>query len=233
MTFGKVKGSLILAFSLFMAVSCSSPQNTILNTADTPTLRNEIDLYEKGMRWTGELEGDLLQKDIYSFENIDRVVPLTAELFKIVNDNEKVYPYIENFGSLDTSSLEMTNGLTAYIKKFFDAANKNIYTQLDDFFDEAYFFNCVFFQYDLENDWPVEFETEFPQKLESEKDISIFNKFLIGTAFEGETLFQVPVRAYCLKNKAFIDFNFYITKDEGANYHIKEIEFTRWEKLNG
>ena len=210
----KVYGFLLFTV-IFCLISCSNPQQLIL-TSEEDTLRNELKIKAENIKWTNEIEAELLTAKIDQPVNSSNKDYISPQMLSTIQELQKaVYPELKNYASLDSS--QMNTLLFSTVDKFCKELCKgteNIYP----YFDSNYIFNYVFFKNDFE---PV-------VKALKTKDY-LFEKYFICKAFESQELNQVPLRFY--NSQDYIDLSVYLTYHNG--YKITQIEVIRWGKTYG
>ena len=158
----------IVSISFFSCSNAADLQETAAQEGEMKTLKNIISGNESNISWTGELEGDRLYFDVYrDAEYVSSEVALTPTVVNVAGGLGKaVYPELQGFGSLDTSS--MPYDIKVLVNDFAKALSANVYEGPEKFFDEKYIFNYVFFRRDMINDWKKFFGVDFPQALSLE-----------------------------------------------------------------
>lgn len=225
----------LFTFSIFL-FSCSnvvegrnihdSTEDVFFNNLNknSETLKDVIEKKESSMSWTKELEGDILQEDIYiDAERISSNVYLTPEVISVVYcNNNPIYPEIPGFGSLDTTLLQ--DSVRNVINEFAESINENIYTIPISVIHPDFIFNYVFFRNDLIENWELKFGEKFPYDNNEDKSkikpITLFTKWIIGRPFTTGEIEKVPVRFYC--QQGFLDVTLYILLENNKIYQITE-----------
>ncbi len=205
----------LFSFIVFLFVSCSTPQNSVL-TSQEDTLRAALKDKSNKTIWTKEIEPERLTAKLNSdikVANRDMISPQMLSSIKYLQP--PVYPEIKGYASLDYSGIN--ESLLKELNDFSEALCKST-ENLESFFEPDYFFNYVFFKADLE---------EIEKSLK--KDEIFFDRYLICKTFESEDIIQVPMRFY--NKKDFVDLSVYLTYHNG--YKITQIEVIRWGKTYG
>lgn len=209
---------LILITLLFS--SCSENHKNVIFSEEVIYLKEVVNEKGKDIIWTEELEKEILTSDISKFSNVHKDVNLNREIFNIISSAEAVYPYINDFASLEDSLY------TSELLSFIDSFNKDLseldFKALEGKFNKEYFFNLVFFKNDLEKFILNNFDLDIYST-----DFKILD-ILIGSDFISTEFFYVPIRFYI--SQGFFDLALYIQYDSG--YYIKEIDIINWRKSN-
>ena len=110
----KVSNFAIIIFSLISVFiffnSCKNTTESKLVYTENNTIKQNVKEKEQDITWTLELEGERLTKTINrnSLE-LGKDVVFNKEVYKISKDMQKpVYPFLDEFGSLDTSNLKVS-----------------------------------------------------------------------------------------------------------------------------
>jgi len=199
---------------LFCLTACSKAQSEV-QINEFKTIKALVTNKSEAAVWTNELEPGLLSATSIGEMKIAEGVYPTKNLILVAesNNDEKIYPQIKDFGSLNTESLSSSSRKLA--ASFFDALCNDVFTA-ETYFKPESVFSLVFFSSDLENGFLKNRE----QKKEGEK---LFTSYLIGSPFLSGSEVQVPVRLY--KNKEFVDISLFI--DEKQN-KISQVKIERW-----
>ena len=153
-------------------------------------------------------------------------------LHQITSDYQKpVYPELDDFGSLDTSSIkpQIKEKLNSFCTKLSEAS----ILETVSFFNNKYLFGYVFFRKDFEDGWKKNFKNDFPAKKskteneEAENKNTIFDKWIFGQPFNGVDVIQIPVRFYC--KYGTIDVTIYMNPN--GNNEFYQITIDRWERV--
>lgn len=124
--------------------------------------------------WTFELEKDRLAQDISTVKSIEKKIKLTPQV--LLNSNyasglEPVYPYIEGFGSLNTSNFNPE--IKKIALEFASSLCKNQFSS--EFFDSSDIYELALFSLELKNRWQESFGLPYPgseEKLEEKVENS-------------------------------------------------------------
>lgn len=214
--FSKTVIFLTFLFAL-ISVSCSNTPNAKLLFSEDDTLRTVIVNKENTINWSKPLEDGRLQKRIDIMDNIVTSIKLNPDVMNaFTNTCDPVYPYIENFATLNLNNLSQSNRYV--IQKLFEIMNTNLYEADTELINPKYLFNYVFFISDIESVYKQAFGAEYPKS-------NAFSSYLIGEPFVTQQISQVPVRLYCEKGSIDICVIIYVI---GKNL-INQIEIIGWE----
>lgn len=222
----KIKSiSIIIVSSLLLtAVSCANSHTVILSDTAGETLRSQSDKKNREILWTRELESMRLVQDIAHTDSVDKAVKLTPQTIVVsAVQTQPVYPFIDGFGSLDTSLI------TQDIRNVLDTFCRNVSTGLsaDQCMADGCLYSYVLFADDLKNGWKSSFGEEFPEVSEN---APLFTRMIYGAPFIDDADYEIPVRFEC--SGGYIDILLYFEK-KGSEYKINQIEIQKWGKVNG
>lgn len=210
-----LKYSFIFLFLfLILTVSCSKGESADSYENARGPLKMTLAVKSEAAVWTNEVEGALLTEDIRKKEDIHENVRLVPETLTIVNSNsEKIYPFVEGFGSLDLEGFSEKGLNLAY--DFCDALCEDI-NSAERLMAPGSMFSLVFFAEDL---------TDFFEKYGSSSDTNnAFSSYLIGQSFLSGDDVQVPVRLYFNSKEHYTDIRVFLNEKEGK---IKQIKIVR------
>ena len=211
----KMKRSLFFVFCILIFFSCSNSGNVTYTGSDGETLKKVILNKEDAAVWTRELESVRLTKKLNQIDSVQDSVSLTPDVLKITNiQNEKIYPFVKDFGSLDISELNEEIYKTA--QDFSDALSNDLFS-VQSYFSEKSLFSYIFFLEDIKT---VFFDGVIPKS-----EQKVFDKYLIGKGYESGDEIQIPLRFY--KESGNIDLSIYISKDD---LKISQIKIDRYVK---
>ena len=132
----QLKFSLLAILFVLAFASCSNIQQMKRAEDEEQTLRELTAEMAKKVPWTGTLEGDRLTSEIGTKEGIARGVTLSP-LSVIVGGDESdilpVYPFLKDFGSLDTTLLseDVEQTLDGFCNALRHAENADTYMAKD------------------------------------------------------------------------------------------------------
>ena len=188
-------------------LSCSRTEGSVSGSYDSDTLKNLMKVKGEATLWTGEIEPEYLTESLRNHEEIAENVKLSSETFSIVSDkSEKIFPYIEGFGSLDIESLgekARTNaeGFCNCLMEDFYSAESYMYS--------SSVFSFVFFLDDLKNGFF------------SEEEEMKFSSFVLGSSFLSGDDVQIPIRLYADSKDRFVDIYIFLNEKDGKIRQIK------------
>ena len=223
-------------FSILM-FSCNNTSETKLVYTESETIKRSVEEREKETTWTHEIEADRLSERITrSSMKLGSDVSYTKDLFKISKTRqEPVYPEFSDFGSLDTRNLRPA--IKEKLNNFCKSISAINHSGADAFFSKKYIFNYVFFINDLEKNWKLYFEKDYPAEkatdtTSADTEISsdentIFTKWTFGQPFVGAEIMQIPVRFYA--SCGIIDVTVFL--NSSGNNEIYQITIDRWKKV--
>ena len=214
----------IILFSIitasFFLFSCNNAQESTVIVQENNTIKKAVQDKEFEITWTQELENERLSQIITrNSTQIGSDVPYNKDLFKITGSDTPVYPYIAEFGSLDTSNmyLSVKDKLNQFCKAFSEPAH----TGAEECFSQKYIFNYVFFVKDFEDGWQKHFGTD---EISEE---GYFTKWIFGEPFNGSDIIQIPVRFY--SDCGTIDVTVFLNSH--GNNEFYQITIDRWQKV--
>ena len=232
-----MRKSYVFFYILFLLslIACSNEGSSKLSYTDIDTIKEIIKEREDSVSWTKDIEAERLDKSLAADTALyDKEIKYNHQIAKLNRQKfAPVYPEYPEFGSLDTRLLSVKNKET--VQNFCQALSDSFYTKPQNYFDNSYIFNFVFFREELVRDWPKNFEEAFPiekselaSKNESEEELEqspLFSKWILGEPFISEEITQLPVRFYC--NRGILDVTLYLNKKA----LIYQVAVERWEKL--
>ena len=209
---------------LFTAVSCANSHTVNLSDNSGETLRSQADTKNREILWTRELESMRLVQDITHTDSMDKAVKLTLQTVVVsAVQTQPVYPFIDGFGSLDTSLV------TQDIRTVLDTFCRSVSTGLsaDVCMADGCLYSYVLFADDLKSGWKSSFGEDIPEVSEN---APLFTRMIYGAPFIDDADYEIPVRFEC--RKGYIDLLLYFGKTAGG-YKINQIEIQKWGKANG
>ena len=206
---------------LFCFFSCSNNTESKLVYTENNTIKQNVKDKKQDITWTQEIEGDRLSQIINrNSMTIGADVVYNKEVFKIQSQkNNLVYPYISDFGNLDTSNMypEVKEKLT----NFCEAFSSENHSGAEKFFYSKYIFNYVFFVNDFEDGCKKNFGEAFSGTTPA------FTKWIFGEPFIGTDIMQIPVRFYA--DCGTIDITVFLSLF--GNNEFYQITIDRWQKV--
>lgn len=224
-----LSATFLLSALLFAACSNSGTSDEKLIDGEN-TLKHKIAAKSETSIWTYELEPETLTKDLSRSEGFSenvQVEPYIASLS--IFQNEKIYPELKDFGSLENESLKRStyNLVSDFFQTFITSTKKTNEPSSDGssitstiYDGEKYIrkdsiFTFVFFLEDL--------KLHYEDFGKPDSKFS-FYRFEIGKSYMSGKEVQVPVRLYVKDLKNYIDVNVFV--DETANL-ISQIKIER------
>lgn len=209
----------LLAFVIF---SCSNNSGKVELVDIDNTLASQITKLENNAKWTKEIEGDLLTKELPLIEGLELNSPVSvSSVNALQNFKSCAYPEIADLGSLDTT--QMPAALYTTIRKICNIIIRNPSEGLQNYFQNEYLFYYVLFKNDLKDQWNKNFNQKYPEK-------NLFSTYYIAAPVYNFDLIQVPVIFYSNYGTVIFVFNIEIIEKE---YKLKLIELKNWRAANG
>ena len=237
------------AFSFLAPFSCKKNVEPELEEY-TPLSKIASDL-SGSAEWAYEIESGRLDKKIDSFEAISKSVslsPLALAALEGAFPMASVYPELEGFGSLDTSSLqgELLEMIKAFCLEALDytkkaeeferlsAAKKK---QGEEAEEEDSSESSGAQESEVKKD-SSKIDSFFAKRslfslalfLEDGKSAGVLKSFVVGKPFVGEELIEVPVRWTGEKETLYTKL---YPVQEGESWKIQQIEIYKWEEKDG
>jgi hypothetical protein len=156
-------------------------------------------------------------------DGIDKAVKLTPQTIPASGTvPAAVYPFIDGFGSLDTSLIpqELRTALDTVCRTISSRENA------DQLMASGCLYSYVLFLEDFTAGWKETFGEPVPDKQNS---TDLFSEEIYGAPFINDD-YEIPVRFKCAKGYADILFCF-IKNDSG--YKLTQIEIEKWGRADG
>ncbi len=209
---------LLILISSFIA-SCSAGHGNDRIFSDTNTIKELASEREKELLWTRELESVRLLLDTKKNASVqDNIILEPVVMLGAHNSSAVIYPVLDGFGSLDTSSV--SKELKTSLDKACTSISKWKVSELNVNSKNAY--TAVLFKYDIENEWKNNFKASFPAV---EDGAELFSTWLYGNPFAEDDCIQIPVRFFSRYGTVDVLLFF-----DASNYHINEIQIQKWER---
>ncbi len=227
-------------FSLFfiscMFFSCSNIQQEKRLDDDSLSLRELTAEMAKNIPWTGELEGNRLTAEIGTQAGISRSVNLSP-LVMLVGGGDRdmlpVYPFLKDFGSLDTSLL--SEDVSKVLDDFCRAVSHG--QSADSFMAVGCLYQLALFIRDMQLDLPEkpaenasENTSEKKSDTEAKETVSFFDSFFYGQPYATGSMYEVPVRFSGRERSA--DVLIFLSKENGS-WKVDELQILQSEQKNG
>lgn len=224
------------AISIFAALfsgflfSCSNNSSDVDVFDETETLKYEATRLETELDWQNEIEGEILTKEIKKKVGIDSSRVTLTHRAVLANeksgDDEKIYPYLEGFGSLDLSDFTMENDAERrkLVEDFCNALVER--KECEEFFDKDSIFALAIFLDDLKAATGINyFELMDVDEKENIDSIRRILSYILGKPLSDEAYFSVPVRfkVGTDSKKENLDVEIFLEK-YGEAWKIDEIE---------
>lgn len=226
----------LFALSIFL-FSCSDMKEFKKMEEDETLRAISLQLTEQ-TSWTDEIESGRLTENIKSTDGIVKSIALSP-LAVVSGGNEAsveaIYPYLEGFGSLDTSNLPQT--IHNCVTEFCTALQND--KDADSWMSKKGLYSLGIFYQDLaKHHSPAEnIETQPADPKEPESDSSpeeeiplVFDEWIMGEPFITPTSFEVPVR--CIGTDFSVDIYLFLIKED-TSWKIDQLQVQKWGEGNG
>ena len=177
--------------------------------------------------WTRELESVRLLKDTKKMEGVATSVKLSKNVV-IASENNypKIYPYLEGFGSLDTTLVSAD--LDKLLKTFASSLCFGVFDE--SLFNSQAVFSFVLFQNDLKNLWKELFKQDMPTFPTEEQETiaasqKVFTSWVVSKPYVFDNEIQVPIRFK--KDAKYIDVMLFVSVEN----KIEQIQITQWGEV--
>lgn len=174
--------------------------------------------------WTRELESVRLLKDTKKMEGVASSVKLSKNVV-IASENlyPKIYPYLEGFGSLDTTLVSAD--LDKLLKTFASSLCFGVFDE--SLFNSQAVFSFVLFQNDLKNLWKELFKQDMPTFPAEEQETiaasqKVFTSWVVSKPYVFDNEIQVTIRFK--KESKYIDVMLFVSVDN----KIEQSQITQW-----
>lgn len=240
----------IFYFAVFclVLVSCKNSDFGDMNQ-DSSSLKSVAEKKITGTDWTFELEKDRLSQDISVVNTIEKKIKLTPQVFlnsAYSKSLEPVFPYVEDFGSLNTSNFN--SEIKKMAEEFASSLCKSKFAS--NLFDPSDIYELALFSIELKNRWEKTFDFPYPENDEKKseelqnqektgenssdddkqaaQEIILFDEYILGEPFEMNSLCEVPVRF--VQKKGFADVALYFFKNPNGNWKINQLQILKMQK---
>lgn len=208
----------VLCIFEFLFFSCSNGQETEKVISDEISLKAISQNREQELLWTRELESVRLLLDTKKNQVVADSIKLEPLVMTgAVTGKNPVYPYLEGFGSLDTTSI--SKDMRAFLDETYRCLSKWQIQSLK--MQDSSAFSAILFKYDVEKLWEQNFGDKFPVL---QDDMPLFTSRLYGEPFIDDSEVQIPVRLYA--NRGHLDILLYFTSL--TPYKIDSIQIKSW-----
>lgn len=233
--FAKSSRSAQVMISLFALVvafaSCSNMQQGKRLEDDEQTLRALTAELAESVPWTDELEGERLTATITTADGIDRRVALSPLSFIAGTEQQDVapvYPFLEQFGSLDTTLI--TQEVKDVLNGFCTAINRA--ENADSFMASGCLYQLALFYRDARLEKPQSSDDGVATENADEETpaFTFFDSYFYGQPYVTGTMYEIPVRF--VGKKRSLDVLIYLLKESNA-WKIDELQILRAESADG
>ena len=240
----------IFYFAVFCLVLVSCKNSDFGDTdQDSSSLKSVAEKKITGTDWTFELEKDRLSQDISVVNTIEKKIKLTPQVFlnsAYSKSLEPVFPYVEDFGSLNTSNFN--SEIKKMAEEFASSLCKSKFAS--NLFDPSDIYELALFSIELKNRWEKTFDFPYPENDEKKskelqnqektgenssdaekqtvQEIILFDEYILGEPFEMNSLCEVPVRF--VQKKGFADIALYFFKNPNGNWKINQLQILKMQK---
>ncbi len=203
----------VIVLCIFILSSCANDANREqIEFSQEKSLRSTVEDKRRSMEWIGESENrtgdegrlDDASEATSSFTNEDGSTASVA--IQNYSIDEEVYPHLEGFGSLDTTS--MPTNLYAFVNNFLQSLSNN--EMNIEFFPEDKHFLKTIIEYDFQ---------DYPK----------VSRYLIGEMFifdTPRTAYEIPIRLFfdesyadCFMYCEFIDGSYKVVQFDIGKIH--------------
>lgn len=203
-----MKKILFAFFLSFLFFSCAKNSNSLYISTGDNSLKQQLQNNENALTWTEEIEKDRLKENIKTNDFTDKSFSVTVDSLKVTGfSHDKKYPFLNGFGSLDSSelSLEVKKSINGFLSEYKETPSKC----------SSWFENDAVFTYVL-------FNADISSVLDKTGEIK---EWKIGKAveFENDNLLSVPVRIICKKGQIDVIISYSIGSSK-----ISQIAITDW-----
>ncbi len=223
----KIYSYLKCIFLLLIFISCSANNEEIIKYNVDENLHTIVTKKNEELIWTRELESVRLLKDTKKMEGVASSVKLSKNVV-IASENNypKIYPYLEGFGSLDTTLVSAD--LNKLIESFASSLCFGIFDE--SLFNSQAVFSFVLFQNDLKNLWKELFKQDMPSfSAEEQETISnsqkVFTSWVVSKPYVFDNEIQVTIRFK--KESKYIDVMLFVSVDN----KIEQSQITQWGEV--
>ena len=220
----KIYSYLKCIFLLLIFISCSSNNEEIVKYNVDENLHTIVSQKNEELIWTRELESVRLLKDTKKMEGVASSVKLSKNVV-IASENlyPKIYPYLEGFGSLDTTLVSAD--LDKLLKTFASSLCFGVFDE--SLFNSQAVFSFVLFQNDLKNLWKELFKQDMPTFSTEEQETiaasqKVFTSWVVSKPYVFDNEIQVTIRFK--KESKYIDVMLFVSVDN----KIEQSQITQW-----
>lgn len=220
----KIYSYLKCIFLLLIFISCSANNEEIIKYNEDENLHTIVSQKNEELIWTRELESVRLLKDTKKMEGVASSVKLSKNVV-IASENlyPKIYPYLEGFGSLDTTLVSAD--LDKLLNTFASSLCFGVFDE--SLFNSQAVFSFVLFQNDLKNLWKELFKQDMPTFPAEEQETiaasqKVFTSWVVSKPYVFDNEIQVTIRFK--KESKYIDVMLFVSVDN----KIEQSQITQW-----
>lgn len=220
----KIYSYLKCIFLLLIFISCSANNEEIIKYNMDENLHTIVSQKNEELIWTRELESVRLLKDTKKMEGVASSVKLSKNVV-IASENlyPKIYPYLEGFGSLDTTLVSAD--LDKLLKTFASSLCFGVFDE--SLFNSQAVVSFVLFQNDLKNLWKELFKQDMPTFPTEEQETiaasqKVFTSWVVSKPYVFDNEIQVTIRFK--KESKYIDVMLFVSVDN----KIEQSQITQW-----
>ena len=222
-------------------LSCSNGSQGAGVLDESTTLRSTAESLYTSTLWTEELEVDRLTAKVNAVSGISEKLNLTPLVVsaRVSSDAEKIFPSLENFGSLDTTLI--SSPLRDMLSSFCEAVST--YEDADRFMLKESLYTLSLFYSDFERIFSTCFDFSEPQASEQTPEAGessdeapvtekkrFFDSFVLGQPFLDGRYYEVPVKFF--SKEATMTLSVYCFEESGS-WKIDQIQIADWEIFDG
>ena len=223
----KIYSYLKCIFLLLIFISCSANNEEIIKYNVDENLHTIVTKKNEELIWTRELESVRLLKDTKKMEGVSSSVKLSKNVV-IASENNypKIYPYLEGFGSLDTTSI--SSDLDKLLQTFASSLCFGVFDE--SLFNSQSVFSFVLFQNDLKNLWKELFKQDMPTFPSEEQETiaasqKVFTSWIVSKPYVFDNEIQVTIRFK--KESKYIDVMLFVSVDN----KIEQSQIIQWGEV--
>lgn len=215
-----------------LILSCSNAEQDAGLSDDTPTLRNTAGALSESTVWTEEIEIDRLSAPVSAVGGISSRLNLTPliVLAAPVAAEERVFPSLGSFGSLDTTLIPPS--LREMLASFSECISKN--KDADSFMAKDGLYSLALFYNDFERifkdalalDSGAEKSAEAQEEGEEAEESAYFSSFVLGQPFLDGVYYEVPVKFF--SDKATLTLSVFCVENAGS-WKVDQLQIADWE----
>ena len=203
---------------MLILLSCSGsvPEND--GAGDGQTLRHIAAGLEESVSWTAEIEPGRLTRSVSAVDGVSSRLNLSPVIMlaSVPPDDSRVFPELENFGSLDTSLIPVA--LRSMLASFARSVCSN--KDADSFMEEGCLYSLSLFYEDISRIFAGR------QGSGAEGGAELFSSFRIGQPFLDGIHYEVPLKFF--SDAASLTLRVFCSERDGS-WRIGQIQIADWE----